>query len=61
MNNKAINKFGFRSIQCHNNYSPKWRWLVLDICRGREAVAKQLPTITILARDDRTAAVVAFS
>ena len=21
----------------NNNYSPKWRWLVLDIYRGREA------------------------
>ena len=25
------------SSAINNNYSPKWRWLVLDICRGREA------------------------
>ena len=23
--------------EINNNYSPKWRWLVLDIYRGREA------------------------
>ena len=32
------------SIVIYNNYSPKWRWLVLDIYRGREA-ARQISTI----------------
>ena len=29
--------FGSQSRGIYNNYSPKWRWVVLDIYRGREA------------------------
>ena len=31
---KLFNRFD----RLYNNYSPKWRWLVLDIYRGRETV-----------------------
>ena len=31
---KLFNRFD----RLYNNYTPKWRWLVLDIYRGRETV-----------------------
>ena len=39
--NIALDKYSDSSaatvVMVNNNYSPKWRWLVLDIYRGREA------------------------
>ena len=42
MNNKAINEFDFRTI-CNNNYSPKWRWLVVSIDRAAKQQGKYPP------------------
>ena len=44
MNNKAINEFGFRRL--YNDYSPKWRWLVVNIYRAAKLRGKYPPLAT---------------